>query len=184
MPHLIFWLWLSGRKAEERCIWIKVLIRTNRKGVSVLTTMAGVTEFLEQKTLAVVGVSRSGKKFSNTICKVLEAKGYRLFPVNPQADRINGKTCFPDIPSIPIKVEGVVIVVPPNQTEKAVKDVVAAGIKHVWIQQGAESPGAINFCKNNGINVIHNHCILMFADPSLPHKCHRYLWKVLGKLPK
>ena len=149
-----------------------------------MTTMAGVTEFLEQKTLAVIGVSRSGKKFSNAIYKVLKTKGYNLFPVNPHVNSIDGGPCFPDIKSIPLKVEGIVIVVTPNQTEKAVKDAAAAGIKHVWIQQGAESPGAIDFCKNNGINVIHNHCILMFADPSLPHKCHRYLWKVLGKLPK
>ncbi len=149
-----------------------------------MTTMAGVTEFLEQKTLAVIGVSRSKKKFSNTVYKALKTKGYQLFPVNPYVDRIDGEPCFPDIQSIPSKVEGIVIVVPPNQTEKAVKEAAAAGIKHVWIQQGAESPGAINFCRNNGINVIHNHCILMFADPSLPHKCHRYLWKVLGKLPK
>ena len=149
-----------------------------------MTTMAGVTEFLKQKTLAVIGVSRSGKKFSNTIYKELKTKGYHLIPVNPRVDMIDGEPCFPDIQSIPLKVEGVVIVVPPNQTEQAVKDAAAAGIKHVWIQQGAESPGAIDFCKNNGINVIHNHCILMFADPSLPHKCHRFVWKVLGKLPK
>jgi predicted CoA-binding protein len=146
--------------------------------------MAGVTEFLEQKTLAIIGVSRSKKKFSNTVYKVLKTKGYKLFPVNPHTDSIDGETCFPDIQSIPLKVEGMVIVVPPSQTEKAVREAAAAGIKHVWIQQGAESPGAIDFCKNNGINVIHNHCILMFADPALPHRCHRYLWKVLGKLPK
>ncbi len=149
-----------------------------------MTTMAGVTEFLKQKTLAVIGVSRSNKKFSNTVYKVLKTKGYKMFPVNPHADSIDGETCFPDIQSIPLKVEGMVIVAPPSQTEKAVRDAAAACIKHVWIQQGAESPGAIDFCKNNGINVIHNHCILMFADPSFPHKCHRYLWKVLGKLPK
>lgn len=146
--------------------------------------MAGITKFLSQKTLAVVGVSRTGKKFSNSLYKTLRAKGYRLFAVNPNTDSIDGEFCFDNIQSLPVQVNGVVIVVPPNQTEKVVKEAVAAGIKHIWIQQGAESSSAIDFCKKNGINVIYNHCILMFAEPSLPHRCHRYVWKVLGKLPK
>jgi uncharacterized protein len=149
-----------------------------------LTTMAGITKFLDQKTLAIVGVSRSEKKFSNRLYKVLKSKGYQLFGINPNTDSIDGESCFSNIQSLPQQVNAVVIVVPPNQTEKVVKDAVAAGINHIWIQQGAESPGAIDFCKKNGINVIHNHCILMFAEPSLPHKCHRYVWKALGKLPK
>ena len=155
-----------------------------KKGESALTTMAGITKFLDQKTLAVVGVSRSGKKFSNSLYKTLKAKGYRLFAVNPNIDSIDGESCYGNIQSLPEQVYGVVIVVPPNQTEKVVKDAVTAGINHIWIQQGAETPVAIDFCKKNGINLIHNHCILMFAEPSLPHKCHRYVWKALGKLPK
>ncbi|HZW81869.1 MAG TPA: CoA-binding protein [Candidatus Deferrimicrobium sp.] len=145
--------------------------------------MAGITKFLEQKTLAVVGVSRSEKKFSNRLYTVLKSKGYQLFGVNPNTDCIDGEPCFANIQSLPQQVNGIVIVVPPNQTEKVVKDAVAAGINHIWIQQGAESQDAIDFCKKNGVNVIHNQCILMFAEPSLPHKCHRYVWKVLGKLP-
>ncbi len=95
-----------------------------------------------------------------------------------------GESCFDNIQSLPEQVNGVVVVVPPNQTEKVVKEAVAAGIKHIWIQQGAESSNAIDFCEKNGINVIYDHCILMFAEPSLIHKCHRYVWRVLGKLPK
>lgn len=149
-----------------------------------MITMAAITKFLNQKRLAVVGVSRSDKKFSYKIYKSLMAKGYRVFAVNPNTDHIDGESCFNNIQSLPQQVDGVVIVVPPNQTEKVVKDAVAAGINHIWIQQGAESKEAIDFCKKSGINVIHNQCIFMFAEPSFPHKCHRYVNKVLGKLPK
>jgi len=149
-----------------------------------LTTMAAITKFLNQKTLAVVGVSRSEKKFSYRLFKSLKAKGYQLFAVNPNAKNIDGESCFGNIQSLPQQVNGVVIVVPPNQTEKVVKDAAAAGINHIWIQQGSESEGAIDYCRKSGINVIHNQCILMFAEPSFPHNCHRYVWKVMGKLPK
>lgn len=149
-----------------------------------MNKMVEITKFLSQKTLAVVGVSRSEKKFSNTLYKSLKKNGYRLFAVNPNTDSIDGESCVANIQSLPRQVNGVVIVVPPNQTEKVVKDAAAAGINHIWIQQGAESDEAIDFCKKSGINVIHNQCLLMFADPSFPHNCHRLVWKVLGKLPK
>jgi uncharacterized protein len=149
-----------------------------------LITMSAIEKFLNQKTLAVVGVSRSKKKFSYILYKTLKTKGYELYAVNPNTNHIDEEACFSNIQSLPKQVDGVLIVVPPNQTEKVVKDAVKLGISHIWIQQGAESQEAIDYCKENGINVIHNQCVLMFAEPSFPHKCHRYVWKALGKLPK
>ncbi len=150
-----------------------------------MATREAIQEFLNQKTLAIVGMSRSEKKFSSMLYKNLKAKGYRLFAVNPNTVSIQGEACFDSLKSLPQKVDGVVIVVPPNQTEKVVKDAISLGINNIWIQQGAESAEAIDFCKRNEINVIHNQCILMFAEPSgFPHKLHRHVWRVLGKLPK
>jgi len=60
-----------------------------------------------------------------------------------------------------------------------------AGIRHVWIQQGAETQAAIDFFEKKGINAIHHQCILMFAEPAaFPHKAHRCIWRILGKIPK
>ena len=39
-----------------------------------MITQAAVDDFLSQKALAVVGVSRGGKKFGNTILQELSAK--------------------------------------------------------------------------------------------------------------
>ena len=61
----------------------------------------------------------------------------------------------------------------------------AAGIEQVWMQQGAESSAAIQFCQENGISEVHGECILMFAcGRSFPHNMHRWVWGALGKLPK
>ena len=73
---------------------------------------------------------------------------------------------------------------PPVEAEKVVKQAYEVGIRNVWLQQGAQSDSAIQFCKDNGINVVHNECILMFAEPVASfHKFHRWVWKILGKLP-
>ena len=81
-------------------------------------------------------------------------------------------------------IGGVMIAVPPDQTEKAVQHVIKANIRRVRIQQGSESKSAIQLCDENGITAIHGECVLMFAEPVKSfHAFHRWIWKLLGKLP-
>jgi predicted CoA-binding protein len=155
------------------------------EGGDQMTTKAAVNDFLAQRSLAVVGVSRGGKKFGNTAYKELKAKGYRSFPIHPNAERIEGDRCYPSLGALPEPVGGVLVVVPPAQTEQVVRDAAAAGIRRVWMQQGAESEAAIRFCAENGISAVHGECILMFAEPAaFYHRMHRWVWGLLGKLPR
>lgn len=149
-----------------------------------MTSKKNVEEFLAQKKIAVVGVSRKKTKFGNAIYKELKQKGYELFPINPNINEYEGETCYPDLVSLPEKVEAVVICVPPVQTEKVVMEAARAGINKVWLQQGSQSEVAIKFCEENGIDCVSNECILMFAQPSaFIHRAHKWVWSVLGKLP-
>jgi predicted CoA-binding protein len=150
-----------------------------------MTNQSAVNDFLAQRTLAVVGVSRSGKKFGNTIFRELKAKGYKLYPVNPNAESVEGERCYPSLSALPEPVDGVLIVVPPAETERVVHEAAAAGIRRVWMQQGAQSEAAVRFCAENGISAVAGECVLMFAEPSaFYHQMHRWVWGVLGKLPR
>jgi uncharacterized protein len=150
-----------------------------------MITKAVVDDFLTQRTLAVVGASRDPKKFGNMVYKDLRAKGYRVFPVNPNADAIEGDRCYPSLSALPEPVGGVLVVVPPAETERVTREAAQAGIRRVWMQQGAESEAAIRFCEANGIAAVHGECILMFARPlAFFHRPHRWVWGLLGKLPK
>lgn len=148
-----------------------------------MASREAVTDFLSQKSLALVGVSRGGRKFGNAILRDLKNRGYKVFCVHPRAGQIEGERCWPAIRELPEPVGGVVLVIPPDETEKVVEEVVQAGIPRVWMQQGAESPKAIAYCKANGVSVISGACIMMFAEPvAFPHSAHRWLWRMLGKL--
>ena len=150
-----------------------------------MNTKSDVADFLAQRSLAVVGVSRSGKKFGNTAYRVLKAKGYQLFPVHPEAEVLEGDRCYPDFGALPEKVGGVLAVVPPVETERVVQEMATARIPRIWMQQGAESENAIWLCEEHGISVVAGECILMFAEPTgFGHKLHRWIWRLLGKLPK
>ena len=148
------------------------------------STLPDVHEFLSQRTLAIAGASRSGKKFGNEILKTLKRKGYTMYPIHPSAETLEGERCYPAIQATPEKVGGLVICLPPVQTESVLHQALTAGITRVWLQQGSESYAALRFCEQNGINAVHGQCIMMFAEPVESfHKFHRWLWRVIGKYP-
>jgi len=150
-----------------------------------MTSKAAVSDFLSQRNLAIIGASRKKGKFGNAALKELRAKGYRVFPIHPVAEQIEGEQCYPNFASLPEPVGGVLVVVPPAQTEQVVRDAAAAGVTRVWLQQGAESAAAIEFCKEHGLSVIHGECVLMFAEPTeWYHRAHRWVWNIMGKLPQ
>jgi uncharacterized protein len=144
-----------------------------------------VDNFINQKTFAVVGASRDKRKFGNTIYTELKKKRYKVYPVNPGADEIDGDKCYANMKEIPEKPDAIILSVKPEKAEAVIKEAVEIGIKNIWMQQGSESDETINYCKENNINVIHNECVLMFMEPvGSVHKFHRFLWSLLGKLPK
>jgi len=150
-----------------------------------MTSKKLVDEFVAQKNLAVIGVSRNPRKFGNYIYRELKGKGYNVYPINSNVHEIEGDTCYPTLMNLPQKADAVVINVPPEETEKIVKDVHQAGIKKVWMQQGSQSKEAEKYCEENGIDFISNECIIMFAQPTgFGHRAHKWIWGVLGKLPE
>jgi uncharacterized protein len=150
-----------------------------------VVTRAIIDDFLAHKSLGLVGVSRTGKGFGNAIRKELAARGYTIHLVHPEADAIDGQSCARSLRDVADKVGGVVLVTPPASTEKLVRQAAEAGVRRVWLQQGAESSDAIGFCEREGIDVVHHECILMFAEPAgFPHGLHRWLRKIFGRMPR
>ncbi|MCX6122484.1 MAG: CoA-binding protein [Ignavibacteriales bacterium] len=150
-----------------------------------MVSRKSIDDFLSQKKLALIGVSRDTKQLANVAYRFLKTHGFTVYPVNPNADKIEGDRCYPNIKSLPEKVDGVVIMLPPEKTMKVLPEILEAGIEHVWLQQQTESPQAIQFCKDHNIRVVYGECIMMFTEPVASfHRLHRWGKKVMGKLPK
>lgn len=116
--------------------------------------------FIGADCWAVVGASEDRSKFGNLTFRELVSRGKRVYPVNPNASEVEGYACYPDLKSVPEKVDRVLIVVPPKQGVDVVKQALEIGITSVWFQPGAESEEAIEYCKEHGMEVIAGHCIL------------------------
>lgn len=122
-----------------------------------------VKDFLNQKSFAVVGSFRNQSKYAYRIFKKLKQKGHTVFPVNPRGGQVDDDKCYPNIKDIPEDIDVADIVTPPRVTEAVVKDCKDRGVKKVWLQPGAESQEAIDFCKKNKIDVVHGLCIMLEA---------------------
>ncbi len=143
-------------------------------------------DFLAQKRIAVAGVSRNSQQTANMIYKTFRAKGYKVFPINPKADTLEGDPAYPNLQSIPGGVDGVLIVTKPELTDQIVRDAVEASVPRVWMHNNTFMPGsasdsAIQYGRENGLTVISGGCPMMFFD--FGHKCMKWVLGAMGKLP-
>jgi len=130
-------------------------------------------------------VRTPGSKMGNAVIKELGAKGYTLYPIHPDADTVDGVKSYRTFADLPERVDAAFIAVAPAKTRAAVQQAHEAGVSRVWIQQGAHSPEADEYCATNGIEAVSRECILMFAEPvESIHKFHRFFKKLFGGMPK
>ncbi|MBN1427458.1 MAG: CoA-binding protein [Anaerolineae bacterium] len=142
-----------------------------------------IEDFINSKRVAVVGVSRNGKKFGNMIYTELKDRGYQVFPVNPSAQQIDGETCYPDITALKDRIDAVVICVPSTQAEAVMKEAAAVGPRNVWLQQGSETPELVQLGQDLGLNMVSKRCVLMYAPPVRSfHAWHRAFARLFGQL--
>jgi predicted CoA-binding protein len=149
-----------------------------------MTTFKQINEFIDSQPIALVGVSRNPKKFGYTAFKELKEKGMKIIPVNPQADEIMGEKSYPNVKMLPPEVQSIIVFTKKDKTASVIRDAKEKGIKHIWIQQMADSKEAINELKDSGINFITGECILMYYKPHGIHKFHGGLKKFFGRFPK
>ncbi len=147
-------------------------------------------QFLSHKRVAVTGVSRTPKGHgSNLVYQRLRQRGYQVFAVNPNADRVENDPCFHDLKSIPGGVDTVVIGTRPETAETTIRECAGLGIKQVWLHRGpgrgSANPTAAEYGRQHGITVIDGSCPLMF-DPTADfgHKMMRVIYTMNGHVPK
>jgi hypothetical protein len=108
----------------------------------------------------------------------------KVIPVNPLAAEIMGEKAYPSVKMLPPEVQSIIIVTKKDQTVSVIREAKEKGIKHIWIQQMADSKEAISELEDSGINFITGECILMYYKPHSIHKFHGSLKKLFGRYPK
>lgn len=158
--------------------------------MTTMTVKEAAAKFLASKRIAVTGVSRNaGGHGSNAVYKRLRERGYEVFAVNPNADRVEGDVCYPDLASIDGGVEAVVIATKPDRAEATMHECAALGIDQVWMHRafgaGSVCDTATVYGRERGITVIDGGCPLMFEPTAdVGHKVMKFISTATGKVPK
>ena len=120
-----------------------------------------IKEFMAQKRFAIVGATDDTNKYGHEIFKNLKRRGYEVYPVNPRLKELEGTKCYPSLSDIPVKVDVVDFVVPPEITQEILKECKRLGFERIWLQPGSESEAAITYCLDNNLKVVHSVCVML-----------------------
>lgn len=153
-------------------------------GVSEMRTKEqSIQSFIGCKRIAVVGFSRSGRKFGNMAYSELKQRGYQVFAVHQTEKKISGVSCYPNVSALRGQIDGVLVSLSHKKAISVLEEVASIGVKNVWLQQGAESSEVLEAAGRLGLDVVSRKCVLMYAPPVRSyHAWHRAVMKVIGKL--
>ena len=119
-----------------------------------------IEEFMAQKKFAVFGATDNPQKNGCRIFRNLKSRGYEVYPVNQRLKEIDGVKCYSKLSDIPVKVDVVDFVVPPEVTESILKECKNLELGRIWLQPGSESEASITFCHENNLKVVHDVCVM------------------------
>ena len=123
-----------------------------------MTLQEQIDAFLNGSPFAVAGASADRSKYGNKVFRCFLQHHRAAYPINPSAADVEGHRAFATLADIQAftnaPIHAVSIITPPPVTERLIESMGTLGIKHVWMQPGAESPKAIARATELGINVI------------------------------
>lgn len=119
-------------------------------------------------TIAVVGLSDNPERVSYMVSEAMQAKGYTIIPVNPNADTILGQKSYAKLSDIPVPVDIVNVFRRSEHTPPVAEEAVSIGAKTLWLQLGILNEEAGKIAASGGLNVIMDRCIKVEDSILLP----------------
>ena len=115
----------------------------------------------ECQTIAVVGLSPKPHRASFDVSRYMQAAGYRIIPVNPNATEVLGEKAYATLLEAARheKIDLVNCFRNSEDIPPVVADAIAIGARAVWMQLGVAHAGAAATAEAAGLLVVQDHCI-------------------------
>ncbi len=111
-------------------------------------------------SIAVVGFSPKPGRPSHDIGRRLQGFGFRIIPVRPGISEGLGEKAYPDLASVPERVDLVNVFRSGKYIPEVVDQCLRLGIKNIWMQEGAEREASAERARAAGMNVVMGRCIM------------------------
>lgn len=113
----------------------------------------------QARRIAMIGLSANEMRPSAFVAYYMKKSGYEIIPVNPRYEEIKGKTCYPDLLSLPEPPDVVNVFRRPEEVDAIADQAIAAGAKALWLQLGVINERAARRAKEAGLDVVMGLCI-------------------------
>ena len=126
----------------------------------IVDDIAGLRRVLQSnRVIAVVGLSPNWNRPSFFAAKYMLEHGYTVIPVNPGATEILGRKCYPDLASIPQKVDLVDVFRKAADVMPIAEEAMRIGAKCLWLQLGVINRAAADKASAAGLDVVMDRCV-------------------------
>lgn len=123
-------------------------------------TDADVREILEHETVAVVGCSSTPGKAAHEIPRYLQAHGYEVVPVNPNADEVLGRPAYDSLSDVTEDVDIVDVFRPSPEVAGIVDEALDRDdVDVIWLQLGIHDDEAVARAEAAGRRVVQDRCM-------------------------
>jgi len=119
-----------------------------------------IKQIFSLKNVAVIGLSKNQEKAAHFVPKYLSQNGYNIIPVNPTADEILDKKCYPSVEDVLEPIDIVDVFRPSDQVLPVVQQAIKKKPKVIWLQEGIHNVEAEELARKEGIKVVFNRCML------------------------
>ena len=106
------------------------------------------------ETVAVVGASRDRRKYGNKAVRGFRHAGYRVVPINPCGEDIEGLRSYSSLRDVPFAIDMASFYVPPAVGVGLVDDVAGLGIPTLWLNPGADGPDVVRRARELGLEPV------------------------------
>jgi uncharacterized protein len=122
-------------------------------------------EILERATtIAVVGASRDPDKAGGSVPVGLQARGFRIIPINPFADTLFGERVYRSLSEVPVKIDLVDVFRPAADAPEIARQAVAVGAKALWLQLDIRSEEARRIAEAAGLDFVEDECTAVVSS--------------------
>ena len=116
------------------------------------------------KTVAVIGASNNRSKFGNKALRAFEHQGYRVIPINPHEQEVEGHKAYASVLEVPEAIDMATVYVPGEVGVKVIDELAQLGVPEVWLNPGADDPDVIARARARGVKTIQACSIIAIGE--------------------